>query len=366
MTTGVSSTTVASRLSTAVTRAATANTPASSRRGSPRQARATASPAAVNSPSSAHSSARTRTAARKPTTGASSLIWLQASEGPTAPTAMSSVATGTAAAASGQPCGRSTAKARTTSSPATERISAMAVLSGTHSTGAYGLGGRAVSPWRVAPTPGFHHVTCRSRHLPLTSPAGHVICRSRHLPPAAAAGSARVGEGEAVQPVGRAGSGVVPALPGVAAQRPQVLRLGPGLDALDGDGQAQPVGHRDDALDDLQVDRVRGLLAHTAGERAVQLEHAEREPAQRGQVGVAGAEVVERDLDAEVGDLPQRFELVLVGADQRALGDLQAQRPGFQTGLVQYPGDLGDQLGVVQLDRREVDVDARGALLAMV
>ena len=49
-TTGVSSTTVASRLSTAVTAAATANTSTSSRRGSPRAPPAISAPSAVNRP----------------------------------------------------------------------------------------------------------------------------------------------------------------------------------------------------------------------------------------------------------------------------------------------------------------------------
>ena len=80
-TTGVSSTTVASRLSTAVVSAATANTPPSSRTGRPRQARATTSPAAVNSPSSAHSCASVSTAARNPTTGSSVLVCAQACGG---------------------------------------------------------------------------------------------------------------------------------------------------------------------------------------------------------------------------------------------------------------------------------------------
>ncbi|CAM5420967.1 hypothetical protein STENM223S_07236 [Streptomyces tendae] len=53
-TTGVSRTAVASRLSTAVTAQATANTPVSSRRGLPPHRRATAAPTASNRPSFAH------------------------------------------------------------------------------------------------------------------------------------------------------------------------------------------------------------------------------------------------------------------------------------------------------------------------
>jgi hypothetical protein len=70
-TTGVSSTTVASRLSTAVIAEAVANTRASSRRGRPAERRAIHVPQARNRPSSSQSCASTSTAARKPITGAS-------------------------------------------------------------------------------------------------------------------------------------------------------------------------------------------------------------------------------------------------------------------------------------------------------
>ena len=81
-TTGVSSTTVASRLSTAVISAATANTPAEQpARAAPGRPGRRTSPAAVNSPSSAHSCASTSTAARNPTTGSSVLVCAQASDG---------------------------------------------------------------------------------------------------------------------------------------------------------------------------------------------------------------------------------------------------------------------------------------------
>ena len=70
-TTGVSSTTVASRLSTAVITEASTKTATSSRRGRPAAVRAIHAPQARNSPSSSHSWASTSTAARKPITGPS-------------------------------------------------------------------------------------------------------------------------------------------------------------------------------------------------------------------------------------------------------------------------------------------------------
>jgi len=91
-TTGVSSTTVASRLSTAVVTAATAKTCTSSRRGRPRDPRASHAPQARKSPSSSHSCAITSTAARKPITGPSRCASARASRPGIAPVAMSSAA----------------------------------------------------------------------------------------------------------------------------------------------------------------------------------------------------------------------------------------------------------------------------------
>ncbi len=119
-TTGVSSTTVASRLSTAVIREAAANTCTSKRRGHPAAPRAIQAPQAWNRPSSSHSRARTRTAARKPITGPSRAASAAASSRGMAPVAMTTPAAGTATTASGQPHGRITAQARTARSRAAE------------------------------------------------------------------------------------------------------------------------------------------------------------------------------------------------------------------------------------------------------
>ena len=102
-TTGVSSTTVASRLSTAVVTAATAKTWTSSRRGRPRDRLAIHAPQARNRPSSSHNCAITSTAARKPITGPSRRASARASWSGIAPVAMTRAAAGTAATASGQP-----------------------------------------------------------------------------------------------------------------------------------------------------------------------------------------------------------------------------------------------------------------------
>src|SRR5258707_8093904 len=99
-TTGVSSTTVASRLRIAVVAAAITKTMASKRCWLPELDRAMAAPAARNSPSSSHSRASTSTAARKPRTGNRRLTSPAASSQGITPRPTSTPATGTAAAAS--------------------------------------------------------------------------------------------------------------------------------------------------------------------------------------------------------------------------------------------------------------------------
>ena len=79
---------------------------------------------------------------------------------------------------------------------------------------------------------------------------------------------------------------------------------------------------RDDRLDDLAVDRVAGEPAH---ELAVDLEVVDRERAQRGEGAEAGAEVVERDPEAEPRQrLGERARLADV-RDRGGLLDLDDQ-----------------------------------------
>ena len=128
-TTGVSRTTVASRLSTAVITAAATNTRASSLRGRPALARAIHAPHALNSPSSSHRWARTRTAARNPITGPSRLASVTTAWPGIAPAATRMTAAGTAATASGQPLGLITAQASTASRASRETVSPAAAFS---------------------------------------------------------------------------------------------------------------------------------------------------------------------------------------------------------------------------------------------
>ena len=127
-TTGVSSTTVASRLRTAVITEAATKTAASSRRDRPAAAPAIHPPQASNSPSSSQSRASTSTAARNPITGPSCCACARAWSSEIAPAAITTAAAGTAATASGQPNGRITAHPSTTSSRTANNASASDAL----------------------------------------------------------------------------------------------------------------------------------------------------------------------------------------------------------------------------------------------
>jgi hypothetical protein len=120
---GVSSTTVASRLRTAVVPAAARNTIASSRAGRPREPSAIPAPSASNIPARRQPSASTSSAARKPTVGPSWRSAARASALLRIPTATSTTAPPAATAQSGAHRGRATAAARHAASTASATTS---------------------------------------------------------------------------------------------------------------------------------------------------------------------------------------------------------------------------------------------------
>ena len=98
----------------------------------------------------------------------------------------------------------------------------------------------------------------------------------------------------------RHGLGIEIALGMVAAQFPQAARLTVRLDALRRDLKLQASSQADDGGDDRLV---VGILLQVPHEAAVDLDMIDRELLQMGQRGVAGAEIVESDLDAMLPEL---------------------------------------------------------------
>ncbi len=88
----------------------------------------------------------------------------------------------------------------------------------------------------------------------------------------------------------------------------QVGQLRGGFDALGDDVEFEAVRHADDSQRD---GRLVGLGGDVADERHVDLQLVDREPAQVGQAGVPGAEVVDRDLHPVAAQALQRLDRLL-------------------------------------------------------
>ncbi|ESU47394.1 hypothetical protein P376_4633 [Streptomyces sp. HCCB10043] len=145
-----------------------------------------------------------------------------------------------------------------------------------------------------------------------------------------------------------------PALHRVAPQIPQPLPGRVVLDALGDDDQAERVGQVDGAADDLRVLVVDGQPGH---EGAVDLQLADREPAQMDQRRVAGAEVVQRHLHAVCGEPGQGVGGALRVLQQHVLGDLQLERSRGHAVAGEAGGDAPREAGGVDVARGDVDRD---------
>src|SRR5438445_7952490 len=85
----------------------------------------------------------------------------------------------------------------------------------------------------------------------------------------------------------------------VTARGPQLLELARALDALGDDRQPERMAERRDRLDDPEPLRATVAVVH---ERTVNLDDVDLQSRQMGERRVAGAEVVDRDPDAEVAE----------------------------------------------------------------
>ena len=163
------------------------------------------------------------------------------------------------------------------------------------------------------------------------------------------------GAGLGQQPVerlagGRAGEQI--ALHFLAAGEPQQHALLLGLDAL---GQQRQVERAAERHDRLHQRLAAGIAAERRDEAPVDLELVEIEALQIGQAGIAGAEIVERQPDAErLQRIEPRLGLVRI-VDQHALGDFEHQPRRRDVVLGQHVGDELDQRRIAHLHRRQID-----------
>ncbi len=113
----------------------------------------------------------------------------------------------------------------------------------------------------------------------------------------------------------------------------------------------QRFGHRNDRLDDCRVFRI---VANALDERTVDLEDIERQALQIGQRGITSPEVVDRQLNAELPELPERFDGEFDVTHDDAFGDLQLEPAGRHAGRAQRARHPFDQIRFLKLARRQV------------
>jgi len=131
-------------------------------------------------------------------------------------------------------------------------------------------------------------------------------------------------------------------------------------------------GHHDqaEALADVQHRRGQGLrhreVFDVVHETAIELELAQRQPMQVAQAGLAVAEIVHRQPDAQRLQRPQLVERVGAAVDPGRFGQFERQLIAAQAVPIQQLTHPRRQAGILEVARRQVDghtrhVDAVGA-----
>ncbi len=95
-------------------------------------------------------------------------------------------------------------------------------------------------------------------------------------------------------------------------------------------------------------------------ERAWQLESVDRQPPQVGEVGVAGAEVIDRNPHAHAGQLLQGVKRSAPGLHQRTFGQFELEQVWRELGLFEDPGHVIDQVRGCGLAHGQVHADIWG------
>ena len=145
----------------------------------------------------------------------------------------------------------------------------------------------------------------------------------------------------------------------LAAELQEPLQLVGSLDAF---------GHRPEVQDARELDHGlgerRGLAAvvHAVDEGLVHLEDVDREPPDVVEGRVPGAEVVDRELHAELLQVAEPFDRELHVLHHHALGDLQDQRARVEPRVDEDLAHLVDEFGARDLSDREVDGHVQGRI----
>src|SRR5205823_12543704 len=100
-----------------------------------------------------------------------------------------------------------------------------------------------------------------------------------------------------------------------------------------------------------------GVAGKVMQERAVDLQCRHREPRQVVERRVSGAEVVDRNFDAELANLLQLVDRVGDVRQQCALGDLDVDARGVPAGSADDVGKLAEKATPAKLHRGNIDGD---------
>ncbi len=125
-----------------------------------------------------------------------------------------------------------------------------------------------------------------------------------------------------------------------------------GLHPLGDDVQPQAAAEGDDGLGNGAIVRVLGDAAH---EGLVDLELIQGQAFEVGQRGIAGAEIVHGEADANISEFPHGLDDQVHIPHHQALGQLQLEPAGIGPALVQRAAHLGDEIGLVKLAGADVD-----------
>src|SRR5579872_3984389 len=158
---------------------------------------------------------------------------------------------------------------------------------------------------------------------------------------------------------GRDRAGEQEALAEGRAHAPQLICLLALLDALGDDLQVQALAEIDDPAHELTLARV-GL--DPVDERSVDLEDVDRVGLQAGERRVAGSEIVDGHAHADVLQLLELVDDLVAVVRQQALGHLEHERAGRQSGVAKHGGHAAGEGWIVQLPGGDVHIQVERTL----
>jgi hypothetical protein len=140
----------------------------------------------------------------------------------------------------------------------------------------------------------------------------------------------------------------------VAFELPQTGKLLDGFDAFGDDLHVEPAAEVSDRADHLGA----GVFAVETGHEAlVNLDDVEREVEQIAERGVARAEVVEADGDAEGTGIRKDVGDAFISAEKNRLGDLQLKECGTKAGFGEGRHDRLEKVGICELVSGDIHAD---------